>query len=513
MTWSDSSGDTFDSAALSSGLFNAAGVQVKGTCGASYVTDVIRVERAGIESAIKILTPAAARDPEIVSRFLKNARYNQSLNDFTGMKIIEIVEKGPRPYYVMERVAESSLLEVIRLHAPIDPHWLASLLVPVARSLDTIHQRNVLHANIKPSNLLVVVDDGKEKFLLVDYLEPSLAATSATIMGAGIYAAPEFRYGTPVSNRSDIYSLAAVLYEGLAARTPDGAYRMADGTFHAWRTNDRPLELSHVNPEISKTVSDVVMSGLSVQAISRPSSASMMVEEVLRHLEEPRTRVRVDEPKEQHEHTPVPMLLITVGVFLAIILLFGAVKVVGGFFTGSDSPTTTVAQSSSTTPSDGTPVTEAEPTLYSLLPSDQQSCRADRTSDDTKRWPVATAILDCETSDLSKLSYGLFSRASDVEDTYIQLANYMKDLVEQSGGRVEETLAGAEPCSATPNESGQWGSQDGNTGRGGRYTCVTSPSPRIIWYEKETKVLGDAELTNGSIDQLIQWWVNKSGPA
>ena len=194
MTWSEPSRDSSDSAhSLSSGVFNAAGVQVKGSLGSSFISDVIRVERAGVDSAVKILTPGATRDPDLAARFLANARYNQGLNDFTGMRITEIVESGPRPYYVMEKVAESSLLEIIKLHAPIDPRWLCTLLLPVARMLDTIHQRNILHANIKPSNILVSVENGEEKFILVDFLEPSLAATSATMTAAGVYAAPEFR--------------------------------------------------------------------------------------------------------------------------------------------------------------------------------------------------------------------------------------------------------------------------------------------------------------------------------
>lgn len=308
MTWTDPNQGNNESAhPLSSGVFSAAGVQVLGPCGSSYISDVIKVERSGIKSAVKILTPGATSDPEIVSRFLTNARYNQGLGEFTGLKISEIVENGPRPYYVMEKVAESSLLEIIRLHAPIDPLWLVRLLVPVASMLDTIHQRNLLHANIKPSNLLVTVENNEEKILLVDFLEPSLMATSATLTGAGIYAAPEFRAGNPVSNRADIYSLAAVMYEAFSGKVPRSAYRNPDGSFHVWRNGDKVTAINQLNSEIPRPVSDVIMNAISPQAVARPATATAMIADILRHLEQPRTRVKVG--KVESEKSPVPHVI------------------------------------------------------------------------------------------------------------------------------------------------------------------------------------------------------------
>lgn len=509
MASSDSSGDTFDSAALSSGLFNAAGVQVKGSCGSSYISDVIRVERNGVESAVKILTPGATRDPEIVSRFLTNARYNQALNEFTQMPISEIVETGPRPYYVMDRVAQSSLLEVIRLHAPIDPHWLSTLLLPVARMIDTIHQRNVLHANIKPSNLLVVVENGQEKFLLVDYLEPSLAAMSATITGAGIYAAPEFRMGTPVSNRSDIYSLASVLYESMSGKTPNGAYRNPDGTFHVWHGNEAPPELALVNPEIPRGVSEIVMSGVSPQAIARPATATVMVEDILRQLEAPRSRVKVAEPIK--EHAPVPMLLIGLGVFIATILLVAGFAWMRSVVSGDDSSSSTTASSSATTSPSTAIVTEQEQALYAMIPPDQQSCTADKSTGENKRWPLAIAILDCQSSDVSELAYGLFSVGEDAESTYIETVRLLEQGVTATGGSIATTLGNAAPCSATPNESGSWGQQSNGVSRG-RFTCISTPFPRMVWTDNSNAVIGDASLPNGTIEELVDWWVNKAGP-
>lgn len=513
MTWNDSSDSTSDSAhSLSSGVFNAAGVQVKGSCGSSFVTDVIRVERANVQNAVKILTPGATKDPELVSRFLTNARYNQSLNEFTGMKITEIIDSGPRPYYVMEKVAQSSLLEVIRLHSPIDARWLATLLLPVAKMLDTIHQRNILHANIKPSNILVSVENDQEKFLLVDFLEPSLAATSATLTGAGVYAAPEFRMGMPVSNRSDIYSLSAIMYEALSGNLPTGARRNNDGSFRVWRSGDVAESLNQVNPEIARPVSEIIMNGIAPQAIARPASASSLVEDVLRTLEQPRSRVQVGEPNKAN--TPVPMLLIGVGVFLATLLLLGGFLFVRNAVKGSGEQTTTTVQTGSTAPTTGPDdgaLTEQEIELTDLLIPGNQECVPNRSSGSDRTWVIANAILNCSAPEVDSLAYGRFNNATDLDDTYKQQANAMANMVVDTGGQVTKTQAGTDPCSATPNESGEWGAKNG-TSNGGKFTCVSVPNPRIIWTERNSLIIGEANLYSGTTSDLVAWWKLKSGP-
>lgn len=104
-----------------------------------------------------------------------------------------------------------------------------------------------------------------------------------------------------------------------------------------------------------------------------------------------------------------------------------------------------------------------------------------------------------------------FSSARDVDDTYKAQASLLAGQIGAAGGTVGLTQAGSTPCAANPNESGEWGDQK-STGHGGKYTCVSTPSPRIVWTERTTHILGDASLTTGSTTDLINWWLTKSGP-
>lgn len=158
-----------------------------------------------------------------------------------------------------------------------------------------------------------------------------------------------------------------------------------------------------------------------------------------------------------------------------------------------------------------TELSDQERELLRMLPSDQQNCTADRSGDTHRRWVAASAILICESPDLSSLLYGLFSNASDMDATYVQQATYLKEEVESKGGVVMETAPGEPPCSKNPNESGQWGSQEGDT-FGGRFTCISTPHPRIVWTERTSSFIGDAEKHEGTMNDLIVWWRDKAGP-
>ena len=464
------------SQAQMSGLFSR-DVTILSSCGSSFVSDVLKVQKNNQNAAIKILNSGAAQDPELTQRFLTNARYNQSLNDFTGVHIEEIVE-GQRPFYVMTDVFESNLKEVIRLHHPLDPNWLLNLMLPVAKTLDTIHQRNIIHANIKPSNILIRATAEQESFVLSDYIEPSLSSTSATITGAGPYCAPEFRNGMPVSNRSDIYSLAAVIYEALSGSLPNGPQFSEDGKFHVWRGNASMRDLHTMNPKISPALSDVVMRALSPQSINRHDTCSAFIEEAIRVTDAP--IISVSAPLEkadvEKENAPVPMLLIVLGVFAAIIVAFLLFKFVGNLFISDDtkgktstSTSQVVVSSSPTTQSDGKRnVTQADKDFLATLPSDQQVCTIGPIA---KHWPLSVSTLHCKSPDTSDLWYGNFTSKENLDASYEATAVTILNAMKEAGGSKVDTPGKSVPCANTPNETGEWDARDANgVGGHGKFT-------------------------------------------
>lgn len=195
---------------------------------------------------------------------------------------------------------------------------------------------------------------------------------------------------------------------------------------------------------------------------------------------------------------------------LVFVLLLGALSLVacsGGSKSSDSASTSTTAKTNSNLVS----MNADEKALNDLLPAGNQTCVPVRTDDSQKKWVIASAILDCKAEGTSSLSYGLFNNVTDLDDTYKSQATFMLKQVESTGGKVLTTTPGAQPCVQSPNESGEWGLKDGE-GKGGKYTCVSVPKPRIVWTERSSLVIGDADLTSTSINDLVTWWTTKSGP-
>ncbi|WP_442482702.1 protein kinase domain-containing protein [Aeoliella sp. SH292] len=203
--------------------------------------------------AVKRLKPEVARRHNVQRRFLYEARVTAQLNHPGTVQIFDLVDAGAESYYVMSLVKGKSLRTLIwDLHneQPGDEvvvgHDLLALLrhwESVAQTIAFAHSRGILHRDIKSENVVVgyfdqvtVVDWGLAKRVGEDDAPPTLeemlermhspAAPADTLpggrMGTPAFMAPEQARGDirSIDHRTDIYGLAAVLYEILTGRPP-----------------------------------------------------------------------------------------------------------------------------------------------------------------------------------------------------------------------------------------------------------------------------------------------------
>ncbi len=130
-------------------------------------------------------------------------------------------------YIVMELVEGATLRQAIDLHGALPPARAADIASQVADALAAAHARNLVHRDVKPSNILVQLD-GRAKVMdfgiakAADQGHADLTR-AGNVMGTARYVAPEQLEGTPVDERSDVYSLGLVLYEMLVGQPPFGA--------------------------------------------------------------------------------------------------------------------------------------------------------------------------------------------------------------------------------------------------------------------------------------------------
>lgn len=164
-------------------------------------------------------------DPELIARFLQEARTQARVEHDNVCPIYEVGEVAGRPYIAMQFIDGENLAEVgpsLGLDAKVH------LIKTVAEALDAAHSLGLVHRDIKPANIMVErTAAGEYKPYLMDFgLARELAAPNLTttgfVMGTPAYMAPEQARGAvhEVDCRADIYGLGATLFELVVGHPP-----------------------------------------------------------------------------------------------------------------------------------------------------------------------------------------------------------------------------------------------------------------------------------------------------
>ncbi len=200
------------------------GHKILGEIGAGGMGRVLLAfdERLGRKVAVKTLNPRYAGDSKLRERFMREARALARLDHPNIVRIYNLGDAGEEPHFVMEYIEGSSLTDAARrltLTQKID------LTLKVVLTVAFLHQRRMIHRDLKPGNILVgpdlepkVLDFG----LAAQFDDVGERLTQAgEIMGTPDYFSPEQAQGaTPLDARSDVFSLGAILYELITGSTP-----------------------------------------------------------------------------------------------------------------------------------------------------------------------------------------------------------------------------------------------------------------------------------------------------
>lgn len=168
------------------------------------------------------------------------------------------------PYVVMELLAGMSLKEYLHREGPIAPELAVRWARQLCSALREAHSAQLIHSDIKPSNVFVESVDGRARVKLVDFglaTKPAASdddsqASRGVVRGSPAYMSPEQVRGGAVSFASDIWSLGVVLYEMLSGRRPFGGKRST--ALFAAIAADPPVALSAVAPNLPPPLVDIV---------------------------------------------------------------------------------------------------------------------------------------------------------------------------------------------------------------------------------------------------------------
>ncbi len=230
----------------------------------------------GARVAIKVLTPRAADDPDLVERFFAEARAANQVDHDHIVDVLDLAHlPDGRPYIVMEYVAGASLAALIR-QAPLPIGWVAELLDEVLAGIAAAHDHGIVHRDLKPDNI-VVTRTGHAKVLdfgIAKLVGVGGQTVSGQVLGTPAYMAPEQVRGRATDARTDIYAAGVVLYEALTGRLPFDAPS-------AYEVMQMQVEVaapraSTRRAEVPAAVDDVIERALAKDPERRFASASEM---------------------------------------------------------------------------------------------------------------------------------------------------------------------------------------------------------------------------------------------
>jgi serine/threonine-protein kinase len=264
--------------------------RVEGKLGAGGFGTVYRAVHPviGKAAAIKVLSRQFSANPQIVTRFIAEAR---AVNQIRHRNIIDIFSFGAledgRHYYVMELLEGMPLDAYLKKRGGrIAPAEALPILSKVARALDAAHAAGIAHRDLKPENIYLVFDEDAGVFpKLLDFgiakllgdSSPGMHKTrSGMAMGTPLYMSPEQCRGKNVDHRTDIYSFGIMAHELLAGRPPFDADSAVDLLIK--QTAEPPPPLSSVAPDLPAALDAPILRMLEKDPSKRPASVGEAME-------------------------------------------------------------------------------------------------------------------------------------------------------------------------------------------------------------------------------------------
>jgi hypothetical protein len=176
--------------------------------------------------AVKVLTIDLTESPVVLERFTREFTAAAKLEHPNIVRALDFGLDEGVGYLVTEFVEGVSLGQMIEEQGRLAEETAVRIVTQIAQALQYAHERNVIHRDVKPDNILVRVD-GMVKLadfgLAKDYDDGRVLTHPASGLGTPHFMAPEqYRDAKHVDARSDVYSLGATLYAAVTGRAPFG---------------------------------------------------------------------------------------------------------------------------------------------------------------------------------------------------------------------------------------------------------------------------------------------------
>ena len=236
------------------------------------------------EHAIKVLAPRFADDQHFRGRFESEINALLKLDHENIVSLLSYGQDGGQLFFAMELVDGQSLFQMQKAGHKFDWRQALNIARDCANGLRHAHDRGIIHRDLKPGNLMMAASSGDSpsQVKLTDFgIAKSFGSsqnTGTNILGTMDFMSPEQARGEPVTARSDLYSLGAVLFTLLAGRPPFSSNSVEESLRNL--TNVPAPKVSGLNPAVPKSIDDLISNLMAKKPEDRTATALVLLHKI-----------------------------------------------------------------------------------------------------------------------------------------------------------------------------------------------------------------------------------------
>jgi serine/threonine protein kinase/Tfp pilus assembly protein PilF len=278
------------------------------------------------EVALKLLNPDIASDERTITRFSNELKFARKISHKNVCRMFDLNEEEGTHYITMEYVPGEDLKSMLRMTKQLSVGTAISLAKQACGGLAEAHKLGVVHRDLKPSNIMI---DREGKVRIMDFgiarsAESKGITRAGRMVGTPEYMSPEQVDGVEADQRSDVYSLGAILFEMVTGVQPyDGESSLSIALKHKTEPTPDPRELKE---QISKDLSSIIMRCMEKDKEKRYQSAEELLFD-LTMIEKGLSSTELEIPKKKTKTEKIDLtrwkkpLLYGASIFLAAVLI------------------------------------------------------------------------------------------------------------------------------------------------------------------------------------------------
>ncbi|GCE17751.1 protein kinase domain-containing protein [Dictyobacter kobayashii] len=258
--------------------------------------------------ALKVMHLELSGDGELLARFQREAHILLNLSDSHVVRIFDYGNDNNMHYIVMDYIDGQSLKYYMINQGPMEPLRAINYARQITEGLDAAYKQGVVHRDIKPQNILI---NSKDIVKITDFglargRDTVTLTQSNVFMGTAYYISPEqAESGRSADTRSDLYSVATVLFEMLTGRPPYEGDTAVDIVIK--HMNDKVPSICRLRPDLPLEMDAFMQKALAKSPADRfatPQDFNAALEQLTQVLPPPTPQA--DEGKRGASRTPVP---------------------------------------------------------------------------------------------------------------------------------------------------------------------------------------------------------------